>query len=416
MGAAHGPPPGEANLLAPGTARARLTDRQLVRARPRPMVPAGTSARTRKMSGFLRQISLKRLLLLCAGVLALGVTATAAASSIGGGATPPHEPLATAVHEALAAKPVEGVSAQIQYSNHLLEGASLASGEGGGGELASSPLITGASGRLWISKDGRVRLELQSEKGDTEVLYDGHVLSAYVPSSNTLYRVTLPQDEGSGSSDRHAPPSVAQIEEGIAHLERHLSLSGVQPGNIAGQPAYTARVAPREGGSLIGGLGLSWDAAHGIPLRAAVYSSTSSSPVMELAATEISYGPVEGSVFEIRPPAGAKVVEPSGHRHGASSDGAGPQTGGTDHGHHTVLSVGHGITAVHVLELPARSGAQSAGASATDGLQKVDINGASASELATALGTILSFERGGVDYVVAGVVKPAAVEAAARGL
>jgi hypothetical protein len=36
--------------------------------------------------------------------------------------------------------------------------------------------------------------------------------------------------------------------------------------------------------------------------------------------------------------------------------------------------------------------------------------------LRTELGTILTFERGGARYVLAGAVQPAAVEALARGL
>ena len=70
---------------------------------------------------------------------------------------------------------------------------------------------------------------------------------------------------------------------------------------MAGQPAYTVRVSPSEGGSLLGGAELSFDAVNGVPLRAAVYSSTSSSPVIELAATEVSYGPVANSVFAFTP-------------------------------------------------------------------------------------------------------------------
>ena len=46
----------------------------------------------------------------------------------------------------------------------------------------------------------------------------------------------------------------------------------------------------------------------------------------------------------------------------------------------------------------------------------MSINGTSASELRTALGTILTFERSGVRYVLAGSVTPAAVEALAKGL
>ena len=68
---------------------------------------------------------------------------------------------------------------------------------------------------------------------------------------------------------------------------------------MAGQAAYTVRVSPRENGGLIAGAELSWDAAHGNPLRAAIYSTNSSAPVIELAATEISYGALDSSALRI---------------------------------------------------------------------------------------------------------------------
>src|SRR5664279_5257532 len=248
----------------------------------------------------LRRLPLSRLLLLCSLVIALGASATAIAFALGSGPTPPPKPLAQAVHDALAAAPVEGVSANVKLTDHLLEGAS---------QVASSPLLSGASGRLWVAKDGRVRLELQAEKGDTQVLYDGHTLTVYDAASNTLYRYTppagTPGTDTHPATDKHEVPSVAKIEEAIAKLN-HVNVSGATPTDIAGQPAYTARVSPKEGGSLIGGAELSWDANNGLPLRAALYSSTSSSPVIELAASEVSYGPVSGSVFEFTPPANAK--------------------------------------------------------------------------------------------------------------
>jgi hypothetical protein len=46
----------------------------------------------------------------------------------------------------------------------------------------------------------------------------------------------------------------------------------------------------------------------------------------------------------------------------------------------------------------------------------VTVNGASAQELDTALGTVLRFSRGGVSYIVAGSVSKQTAEAAARGL
>ncbi len=368
----------------------------------------------------LRRLPLPRLLLLCALVLVIGVSATALAFAIGSGPTPPPKPLAQAIHDALGGangEQIEGVSANITLTDHLLEGASLASG-GHGGELTSSPLITGGSGRLWIAKDGHVRLELQSQKGDTQVLYDGHTLSLYDAATNTLYRYTPPAGEGgSGSSTpdtgHHEVPSVAKIEEAIGRLSKHADVSGATPTDVAGQAAYTVRVSPNEGGSLFGGVELSFDAVHGAPLRAAIYSSASASPVIELAATEVSYGPVADSVFEVNPPADAKVEEiatpSSGGAHAAHRSA---QTGEKP----AITTHGHGPSTIAVLESKVKTDAKGGGGEPLEGLPKVTIDGASASELRTELGTLLSFERGGVRYLLAGSVTPAAIEEVARGL
>jgi outer membrane lipoprotein-sorting protein len=374
------------------------------------------------MSNLLRRLPLSRLLLLCGLVIVLGVSATAIALAVGTGPTPPPKPLADAVHDALSATPVEGVSASIQLTDHLLEGANLTSGgNGDSAGLTSSPLVTGASGRLWIAKDGRVRLELQSEKGDTQIYYDGqHTVSMYDASSNTLYRYVIPAHEGtpgdssdSGAATRsHEVPTVAKIEEAISHLSKHANVSGATPTDIAGQAAYTVRVSPNESGSLLGGAELSWDAVHGVPLRAAIYSSTSSSPALELTSTSISYGPVESSVFEFTPPANAKVEEVVlPHKH----SGADSSTQPDERPHAT--SQGHGITSIAVIESKAKSGdGQTSQTTLSEGLQKVKINGVEATELPTELGTLLSFESSGVRYLLAGAVGPAALEAVAKGL
>jgi outer membrane lipoprotein-sorting protein len=384
----------------------------------------------------LRRLPLSRLLLACTAVIAIGASATAIALALGSGPTPPAKPLAQAVHDAFTTAPVEGVTASVKLTDTLVEGANLASGGGEADQLSQSPLLSGASGRLWIAKDGRVRLELQAEKGDTQILYDGKTVTVYDASTNTLYRYTLPADgtageikhtetsadgssritsivrpEGASVETDHQPPSIAKIEEAIAKLGQHgVVVSGATPTDVAGQPAYTVRVSPKESGSLIGGAELSWDAVNGVPLRAALYSSTSSSPVIELAATDISYGPVAGSVFEFTPPAGAKVDEvtlPTGHHSGHAGPDAVP-------GHAHVTAHGHGISAVDVLQSKAKPGEKPL--ALPEGLPKVNINGTTASELPTALGTLLGFERSGVRYLLVGSVTPQAIEAVARGL
>jgi hypothetical protein len=198
----------------------------------------------------------------------------------------------------------------------------------------------------------------------------------------------------------------------ISRLREHANVSGATPTDVAGQAAYTVRVSPKETGSLLGGAELSWDAVHGVPLRAAVYSTESSAPVLELAATSISYGPVEPSVFDFTPPANAKIedVKPaqlSGSRSGSAEGGERP----------AVRTQGHGLSRIVVIERKARTGSPAGSSSPLpEGVPQVKINGTSAAELATELGTVLSFERSGVRYLLAGAVGPGAVEAVAKGL
>jgi outer membrane lipoprotein-sorting protein len=363
----------------------------------------------------LRRLPLSRLLLSCAIVVATGIGATAIALAVSAGPTPP-KPLAQALHDALAAQKPDGVTARVQLTDHLLEGASLASGGGNeASQLSSSPLISGASGRLWIASDGHARLELQSERGDTQILWDGKTAQMYDASTNTLYRYT-PTTEAGQTGDTappgasHEPPSVAEIEERVTNASKHADISGATPTDVAGQAAYTVRVSPRENGGLIAGAEVSWDAVHGNPLRAAIYSTNGSAPVVELAATEISYGQPDSSVLQFSPPADATVKDVKLPQPSSTSS----PSGGADETHVSVH--GKGLESIVLAESPVKAGGKENELGQLEGLQKVDVNGTQASELQTQIGTLLSFERAGVRYLMAGSVRPSAIEAFARGL
>lgn len=370
----------------------------------------------------LRRLSLYRLLLAVAVAVAVGIGATALAFALGTGPTPPPRQLAQAIHDALGASKPEGFSANVQLTDNLLEGASLASedagggGGGGGGELLSNPLIKGGSGRIWLSKEGKFRLELQSEQGDTELVYDGHTFELYDAATNKLYRYTPEQhsqsgEDKEGQSESGHVPSVAKIQEGIDHLRKHANVSEASATDVGGQPAYTVSLSPNEGGSLLSSVQVSFDAENAVPLRAAVYSTASSSPVLELAASEVSFAAVEASVFSLDVPKSAKVQDIKLGEHGL---GASHKDSSGARKHPQVSMHGDGPGAIAVLEEAASGKSSESGA--LTGLPQVKIGATKASELRTALGTVLTFERGGVRYVLAGSVKPDALQALASGL
>ena len=139
----------------------------------------------------LRTLSTRRLIVLAVAVLAVAVggTAIAVAAGGGGGATPPPKPLAQAIHDALAAPDSAGITAKVQFTNRLFPSGSLLGG-------TASALMSGATGRLWVTNDGRGRLELQSDAGDVQIVWNRSTVSVYDASSRTVYRAKLPSRKG----------------------------------------------------------------------------------------------------------------------------------------------------------------------------------------------------------------------------
>jgi outer membrane lipoprotein-sorting protein len=404
---------------------------------------------------FLRTVSTQRLLATLAGVViaVAGGTAIAVAASSGGPVPRPAK-LAQAVHSALAAPTVPGVSARITFTNHLIAASNI---------QGSDPLLQGGSGRLWLSPSThQLRLELQSDNGDAQAVVSGGRFWVYDPGSNTVYAGTLPAGAVSehSSAKHEALPTVSQIQSEVNKLAQHMSVSGAIPSDVAGHAAYTVQVAPKHDGGLLGDAQLAWDAARGVPLRFAVYARGDGSPVLELKATQISFGQVPTSDFALKPPKNAKVVKvstPATPTHSARHSERQKKTGVSGaaavqrHLHFklvapktlvglprqsvtlldwagtpaALVTYGQNLGGIAVVEqdgsrahgLPSGTSSSSNGDQGRGlSLPTVSIDGATGHELDTALGTVLTFSRGNVSYTVLGSVPPAAAEAAARAL
>jgi outer membrane lipoprotein-sorting protein len=365
--------------------------------------------------------------MLAAAIAAATVVAVAATG--GAGAAPAGEPLAQAVHDALVAPPPDGIDARVTFTNNLLPSSSLL------GNFTSA-LISGASGRLWLTNDGRGRIELQSDAGDTQVVWDSSKLTVYDSSSNTAYEVALPAT-GTADTSSQPAPSLDQISNAIAQLEQHANVSDAVPGVVANQSAYTVSVSPKENGGLFGEGQLAWAASNGVPLRVAITAKGDSTPVLELKVTDISFGSVDPADVSIAPPAGTKIVDvtpPTGSSSGESSDkpvtgvdavraavpfslaapatvGGRPLTSARLVGKGALLTYGDGLGALVVHESTSGDGRLPG---SLGSLPKVTLGSVSAHELATPLGTVLAFDSGGVSYVVGGSMTSTDAEAAAK--
>jgi outer membrane lipoprotein-sorting protein len=385
----------------------------------------------------LRTLSTARLITLVVVVFAVLAGGTLAVAASGGsGSTPPAKPLATAIHDALGANPPAGITARIAFTNGLFPSGALTG-------QAGSALMSNATGRLWVNATGG-RLELQSDAGDAQITWTDSKVTVYDASSNTAYTFDLPKQTGTtAATDTGTPPTLDEITTFLTDLGKHWTVSGADPTNLAGQEAYRATISPSHDGGLLGSAELAWDAVSGTPLKVAIYAQGATSPVLSLAATDISFGAVPSSDVAVSPPAGAKVVDLSSQ---AGSTGSGtdaaPVTGlaavqaaapftviapdtlvglprqdvrlvGPADSKSVIVVYGQGLGAVAVVE---RATDPKASGGALAGLPTVALDGVTAHELATQLGTIVGWDRAGVSYILAGSIPTAAAESAARSL
>jgi outer membrane lipoprotein-sorting protein len=396
------------------------------------------------MLRFLRTASTRRLLATIAGTLAViaGGTAIAVAAT-SSGPVPKAQPLASAVHQALSAPKLTGISANISFTNNLIDSSDFTG-------QSADPILQGASGRLWLSDDGRLRIELQSDNGDAQVVVNHRSFWISDPIQNTVYEGTLPADHGAQHASAHGIPSIAAIQSFLTQLMGRVNLSGAQPTDVAGRPAYRVTVSPKHDGGLLGSAQLAFDATRGVPLQFAIYARGNTTPVLELKATSISYGAVPASDFTISPPAGAKVVRlgtgaaaatgaDAARVHGRTVTGARAVSAAVPFrlvapaslvglprqrvtlvtmGSQKAAMVGYGenLGGMVVIERRAGSHASASGGLGGLSLPTVSINGTKGQELSTPLGTVLTFTRGGVSYTVLGSVPATAAELAARAL
>ncbi len=391
---------------------------------------------------FIRKTSTSRLVALSTAVVAVGGAgaAIAAGALTGDGTKPPERPLADALAAAVSAPPVPGVTARVKFTNSL-----FGSGIVGG----NSPVLAGGSGRLWVTNDGRFRLELQSRSGDAQVVGDGTSVTVSQPSTRTVYRFVLPPREAAATGDaKDVPPGAADIQKLLDRVAGEALVSSATPTSVAGQPAYDVRLAPARNGGLLGAIDLAWDVARGVPLRVGIYARGATQPTLELAVTDISYGAIAASDLAVAPPAGAKVQTVDLGRDGVAGSKSGADAGsrspaqvqaavafplhapdmvaglartslrpvgsGADAG--ALVVYGKGLGSIVVLEQKAAAGAAAKGSVGGLDLPTVSIAGASGTELSTALGSAVRVTKGGVAYTVLGSVPAAGIEAAAREL
>jgi hypothetical protein len=376
----------------------------------------------RRLTLWVRIASTARLVAVGVAVAVAFVAANAFASLDTGGARPPQPAtLSELTLRELGNTGAEGITANFRYADSLVPTTSLIPQASAGG--SSLPLVTGANGRLWYAH-GRLRIEFQTDQGDTQLVVHGTHALMYDASDGTAFAATLPTIATLG----RLRTGLAGASQVLGRLRSTLHISTPDPGVTAGRPSYTVRMAPLQSTGLLSKVALSVDADTGTPLRLDVYGRGQRKPLVAFALSNIHYGPVDPSVFRLRLPFGMRPVPvrfggpPS---LGATVSCTAPaRLGGlplqscreasrSDELPGRLLLYGRSFGSAVVLEQP---GGGDPGGGLWGLLPSVSVSGADGRELVTPLGAVVRFARGGITYTVLGSLPRQVVEAVARGL
>ena len=188
---------------------------------------------------YLRTVTTRRLLVLCAAVvLAAGAVTAIALAATGVG------------HQAAAQAPRPGGSGcaqratdQGRHGADLLHQPARRLGDAARVLIRCSLARRGGCGRPATACGSSSRPRPIPVAGDVQVLVDGRNLTVYESGSRTAYRTLLPKDRGRGG----AVPSLARIQQAITRLSRRVGALGRDPEQRRGpRRLHRARRAARE--------------------------------------------------------------------------------------------------------------------------------------------------------------------------
>ena len=212
------------------------------------------------MTKFLRTVSTRRLLALIVGLITAIAAGTAIAiAAAGTGPVPAKRPLADAIHTAIGARQVPGITARISFTNHLIASSNI---------QGSDPILTGATGRLWLSNQSPaapgapVRQRRRPGRGQQRAR-SGSMTPRPTPSTRASSPAAASAPRSGTATPSPRSPNPARHQPASPPPEP----VGGDSSDVAGQAAYTVRVSPKHDGGLLGDTEIAWDAARGVPLR-----------------------------------------------------------------------------------------------------------------------------------------------------
>jgi outer membrane lipoprotein-sorting protein len=241
-----------------------------------------------------------------AAVVAAGVAISTAGTS-SASPTLPHRSVAQLLI-AVQKSSVTALTGEITETMNL--GVPSLPGGRSSASLSWQSFITGSHrARVWADGADKQRIALIGELSEADVIHNGSDVWTYTSTSNTVSHTTLPQSRKVAERPTAADLTpAAAARRALDAITPSTSVTVDSARMVAGRPAYTLVLRPRDRRSTVREVRIAIDATKYVALRVQVFGRGAAA-AFETGFSKISFAIPPSSFFRFRLPAGASVTQ-----------------------------------------------------------------------------------------------------------
>jgi outer membrane lipoprotein-sorting protein len=173
--------------------------------------------------------------------------------------------------------------------------------------------VTGThTARVWLDGKDKQRLALLGQLSESDIIRNGRDVWSYASAGQQVGHVVLDapkpeQAKAPDPTDLTAKTPLGAADQALKAIDPSTVVTVDRTARVAGRPAYTLVLTPRDTRSTVRKVLIAVDAKRDVPLRVQVFGAATK-PAFEIGFTNISFAQPAASVFTFTPPKGVTVT------------------------------------------------------------------------------------------------------------
>ncbi len=180
-----------------------------------------------------------------------------------------------------------------------------------------SSVLSGGTFRVWADGQGRHRVSLPSEGGETTIVDDGTTVWKWDSGERTVTKAQHDDHRGTGpdADERTSPEDpAATAKQVISKLRQSSKVAVDGTASVAGRDAYELVLTPKPTErTVLREVRIAVGAEKRMPLRVVVNTNGSDEPALKVGFSQLDVGPQPAELFQFTPPEGATVKPAEEH-------------------------------------------------------------------------------------------------------